>query len=117
MTKANASKVFFVAPKDNSTVGHKFKVVMGLEGMKIKKAGEEIDNKTVGHHHLIVDGTFIPEGTAIPTDAQHIHFGKGQTETELELPPGDHTLTLQFADGAHRSYGEKMSATIHIHVK
>ncbi len=52
----------------------------------------------------------------MPTDSTHIHFGKGQTNTDLELNPGMHTLTLQFADGLHQSYGEKMSATIEIEV-
>jgi hypothetical protein len=111
------SKVYFIEPKEGATVPAKFKVKMGVDGMKIHNAGEAIDNKTFGHHHLIVDGTSVKEGDAVPTDAQHIHFGKGQTETELELPAGDHTLTLQFADGAHRSYGDKLSSTIHIHVQ
>ena len=58
-----------------------------------------------GHHHLIVDGKAVPKGSVVPADATHMHFGKGQTETTLKLPPGKHTLTLQFADGAHQSYG------------
>jgi hypothetical protein len=53
----------------------------------------------------------------VGADATHIHFGKGQEETELELEPGEYTLTLQFADGFHRSYGEKMSTTIKITVE
>jgi hypothetical protein len=58
----------------------------------------------------------MPEGQAIPADDMHLHFGKGQTETEVTLKPGEHKLTLQFADGAHRSYGPKMSKTIKITV-
>ena len=50
-------------------------------------------------------------------DDQHRHFGKGQTETEITLPPGRYRLTMQFADGAHRSYGEKMRKTIEVTVK
>ena len=53
----------------------------------------------------------------MPTDDTHIHFGKGQTETELKLAPGKHTLTMQFADGAHRSYGPDLSSTISVTVK
>jgi hypothetical protein len=59
----------------------------------------------------------IPQGTVIPMDDQHRHFGKGQTETEITLPPGRYRLTMQFADGAHRSYGEKMRKTIEVTVK
>jgi hypothetical protein len=78
---------------------------------------EPKDGATVSHHHLIVDGGAVAKGQVVPSDAQHVHFGRGQTETELSLKPGPHTLTLQFADGAHLSYGEMMSQTIHITVK
>ena len=30
-----------------------------------------------------------------------LHFGGGQTEVTLDLPPGKHTLQLVFADYAH----------------
>ena len=86
-------------------------------GIKIRPAGEAPDERTSGHHHLIVDGTFVPVGQPVPTDETHLHFGKGQTEMELKLFPGKHTLTLQFADGAHRSYGEPLSKTITVIVK
>ena len=69
-----------------------------------------------GHHHLIVDGQGVPAGEAVPKDDTHIHFGQGQTEHTLELSPGKHTLTLQFADGLHRSYGPALSTTITVEV-
>lgn len=112
-----ADKVWFMEPKDHSTVAQTFKVKMGVEGRKVCMAGKETADKTCGHHHIIVDGKFIPEGTVVPSDATHLHFGKAQTETELTLTPGVHTLTLQFADFAHRSYGEKLSSTITVNVK
>jgi len=52
----------------------------------------------------------------VPTDAKHLHFGKGETQAQVTLPPGRHTLTLQFADGAHRSYGPKWAATVRVNV-
>jgi hypothetical protein len=116
-TQVWAAKVSFVEPKDGASVTNPIKVKMAVEGMKIRPAGEDANDKTSGHHHIIVDGGPIAQGQAIPADATHLHFGKGQTETELKLTPGEHTLTLQFADGAHRSYGEKMSSTIHVKVK
>lgn len=109
--------VFFANLKDGQTVTSPLKVKFGLKGMKIRPALEDLTDKTSGHHHLIIDGGPIPAGQAIPTDDKHLHFGKGQTETEIKLPPGEHTLTLQFADGAHLSYGEAMSATIKVNVK
>ena len=109
------SKVNFVEPKDGAFVPPKFKVKFEVEGMKIANAGTVTPG--TGHHHLIVDGPAIASGKPVPMDATHLHFGKGQTETEVSLAPGKHTLTLQFADGSHLSYGEMMSQTIHITVK
>ena len=108
-------EVSFVEPADGATVGRTFKVVMEVEGMEIKPAGT-VAEKT-GHHHLLVDAAAIPEGKVIPKSAKQLHFGKGQTETTLKLAPGKHTLTLQFGNGNHVSYGEDMSATITVTVR
>lgn len=110
-----AQSVDFVEPKNNATVSSPFKVKFGLSGMQVAPAGEMKEG--TGHHHLLINAADVPEGTVIPMDDQHRHFGKGQTETELNLPPGRYRLTMQFADGAHRSYGEKMRKTIEITVK
>lgn len=109
------AKVFFVNLKEGDMVSSPLKVEMGAEGITVHPAGEIIDG--TGHHHIIVDGVPVPSGDVVPADETHIHFGGGQTETELELAPGSHTLTLQFADGLHRSYGEAMSATIKVEVQ
>ena len=66
---------------------------------------------------MIVDGAPTPAGQVIPADETHLHFGKGQSETEVKLKPGPHTLTLQFADGIHRSYGSQLATTINVTVK
>ena len=112
-----APKVSFVEPADGATVKSPLKVKFGLEGMTISPAGSNVLDKTKGHHHIIVDGKPLPAGSVVPANATHIHFGKGQTETELKLKPGKHTLTLQFADGGHRSYGPAMSSTITVQVE
>lgn len=112
----DGATVFFKNLKDGQVVSSPIKVEMGVKGIAIQPAGEI--NAGFGHHHLLIDaGTSFPEGKVVPTDAQHIHFGKGQTETEITLPAGKHVLTLQFADGAHRSYGSKLAASITIEVK
>jgi hypothetical protein len=107
--------VFFVEPANGATVTSPVKIVMGVNGMTVKKAGELM--KGTGHHHVIVNQGHIAAGTVVPADAKHIHFGGGQTETELTLPVGEHTLTLQFADGFHQSYGKALSSTIHVTVQ
>lgn len=113
--RAGIDGVKFVEPSNGATVGTKFKVKMGVNGFTIAPLGTM--DKGTGHHHLIVDGGPIAEGKVVPTDKTHLHFGKGQTETEIELPKGKHKLTLQFADGAHRSYGPAMSETIEVNVQ
>ncbi len=116
------ARVFFIEPKDGALIkgpleGDKVKVTfkMGVEGFDVKPAGEQVQG--TGHHHLIVDGEHVAMGKVVPKDDTHIHFGGGQTEAELALPVGEHTVTMQFADGAHLSYGDKLSATIKINVQ
>jgi len=108
-------KVFFIEPKDGATVGTEVTLKFGIEGMKVAKAGDATPGS--GHHHLVIDGKPIEKGQQVPTDDTHRHFGMGQTEAKITLPKGDHTLTLQFADGTHMSYGPALSQTIHVHVK
>jgi hypothetical protein len=89
---------------------------MGVEGIKVDTAGVIVAG--VGHHHLLIDAEdSIPSGTVVPKDDKHLHFGKGQTSTEVTLPPGKHRLTLQFADGIHRSYGGRLASAISVVVK
>jgi hypothetical protein len=110
-----AGKVSFAEPKDGAVVKSPFKVKFKVEGMKVAPAGAE--KAGTGHHHLIVDGQPVAKGEVVPKDDTHLHFGKGETEKELTLPQGEHTLTLQFADGEHKSYGPDMAATIHVTVQ
>jgi hypothetical protein len=112
--KKNPS-VFFIFPNDGETVSQKFKMVFGVSGYQVKKVGTS--DPMTGHHHVIVNGSSIPKGVIIPADKTHIHYGAAQTEAEIELPPGKHTLTLQFADGLHQSFGPEMSQTITVNVK
>lgn len=110
-----AQSVDFVLPKNGETVSSPFNVVFAVSGMSVAPAGDM--TKDTGHHHLLINASAIPEGTVIPADETHKHFGKGQTETQVTLPPGRYKLSMQFANGAHQSYGEKMSKTIEITVK
>ena len=107
--------VDFVQPKNGATVASTFTVTFAVKGMKVAPAGDM--SADTGHHHLLIDVPDVAEGEVIPMDDRHRHFGKGQTETEVSLPPGRHRLTMQFADGAHRSYGEKFRKTIEVNVK
>ena len=115
-TCAHSEKgVYFISPADGETVESKFTARFGINGMKIRPASDMTEG--TGHHHLIVDGAAVAKGGVVAKDEKNLHFGKGQSEAELTLAPGKHTLTLQFADGAHASYGEGWSKTITVDVK
>jgi len=107
--------VDFIEPKNKAPVSSPFKVKFVLNGMEVAPAGEMKEG--TGRHHLLKNFADIPEGTVIPRDDQHRHFGKDQTETQSTLPTGRYRLSMQFADGAHRSSGEKMRKMIQVTVK
>jgi hypothetical protein len=112
---ANA-RVFFANLKDGQTVSSPLKVEMGVEAMSVDTANG-ILKPASGHHHILVDMDSIKTGEVIKKDSVHIHFGNAQTSAEITLPPGKHSLTLQFADALHRSYGTKLTSKITVDVK
>ena len=112
---ALAQSVNFLAPADGATVSSPFKVQFAVNGMEVKPAG--VMDANTGHHHLLINAELVKTGEVVPTDEHHLHFGKGQTEAEVKLPPGKYTLTMQFANGAHQSYGAPLSKSIKVTVK
>lgn len=111
--------VYFVNLKDGDTVTSPFRVVFGVHGMGIAPA--LIEKENTGHHHVLIDTELSAEEMeyAIPNDAQHLHFGGGQTETVLQLPAGQHTLQLVFGDLNHELHkpAPMMSETITVTVQ
>jgi hypothetical protein len=93
--------VYFINLKDGATVTSPFKVQFGLTGMGVAPAG--VEKEKAGHHHLLIDTRLSDEEAKapLPMDAQHMHFGGGQTETMLTLSPGKHTLQLVLGDWTH----------------
>ena len=110
-----AQSVSLLEPAEGATVGTTFKVRFGVKGMSVAPAGEIIAGS--GHNHLLINQMPVAKGESVPFDDQHKHFGAGQTEALITLPPGQYKLTSQFANGAHQSYGASMSSTIQITVK
>lgn len=92
------ASVYIISPANGETVASPFKVRFGLTGMGVAPAGTDVSE--TGHHHLLIDTTPMLHGP-IPKDEHHLHFGNGQTETELSLPPGKHTLQLLLGDKDH----------------
>lgn len=94
-----SAKLYFISPGDGAVVTSPVTVRFGLKGMGVAPAG--VDKPDTGHHHLIVDAELPPSNLPVPTSDHYIHFGKGQTETTLELGPGQHTLQLILGDRNH----------------
>lgn len=98
-SKEGAS-VFFILPKDGQTVKNPIQLSFGLEGMKLVEAG--INSPYSGHHHLLINVDQLPDlNSPIPADNKHIHFGKGQSTSSINLEPGYYTFQLLFADYLH----------------
>ena len=101
------TKQYFVNLLDGAVVSSPVKVIFGLSGMGVAPAG--VDSENTGHHHILIDRPPLRKGEDgeaefeqnLPADKNHIHFGKGQTETMLELAPGKHTLQLVLGDKDH----------------
>lgn len=91
--------VYFLSPANGATVTSPVTVRFGLRGMGVAPAG--VTSPNTGHHHLLVDAALPTDNLPIPNDATHRHFGLGQTETELVLEPGQHTLQLVLGDHLH----------------
>lgn len=110
-------KVFFVSPADGATVPEQFEVEFGVEGKTVRAAGATERDDAFGHHHLLIDTGPMDDMAIVPKDETHLHYGDGATKATVKLAPGEHKLTMQFADGAHRSYGKDWAATIKVTVK
>ena len=111
--------VYFENLEDGQTVSLPLTVKMGVSGMEVEPAGEITKGK--GHHHIIIDGQWLKTGETIGASNTVIHYGKGQTEVVLTdenlAGSGEHTITLQFANGLHQSYCEAWSKTITVNVQ
>jgi hypothetical protein len=110
------AEAFIIWPPDGAVItGGKLWVRMGLRNMGVCPKGVNIPN--VGHHHLLIDTELPPFDEAIPSDRQHLHFGAGETDARIELPPGKHTLQLLMGDYNHVPhdppiYSKKITITV-----
>lgn len=96
----DGARVYIIWPSDGQVIhGGKFWLRMGLSGMGVAPAG--VDRESTGHHHVLIDVPAPPLDQPIPNDKKHLHFGAGQTEARIELPPGRHTLQLVLGDADH----------------
>jgi hypothetical protein len=107
------ARVYFIQPADGATVPQTFMVKFGLENMGVAPAG--VDVASTGHHHLLINQELPAFDQPIGGDFKH--FGGGQTQTEVTLEPGTHTLQLLLGDMKHVPhdppvYSEKITVTV-----
>jgi hypothetical protein len=107
--------VYFISPANGAKVTSPVTVRFGLRGMGVAPAGAT--NPNTGHHHLMIDSELPPDNLPIPNDEKHRHFGAGQTEVDLTLTPGQHTLQLVLGDALHIPHqppvrSEKITITV-----
>jgi len=113
---AKDAVLYFIWPQNGATMKGGFWCRFGLRGMGVTHAGDDFQNS--GHHHLLIDvNEPLDANEPIPQDKNHVHFGAGQTEARVELPPGKHTLQLVLGDAKHYPFSpplvsEKITVTI-----
>ncbi|NND83381.1 MAG: DUF4399 domain-containing protein [Gammaproteobacteria bacterium] len=114
---APGARVFFIEPQSGAVLSSPITVKFGIENMTVAPAGTDIPNS--GHHHLLINLQEMPDlSQPLPASEQVIHFGKGQTETMLELEPGQHTLQLLLGNYLHIPHEQPvMSEPIEITVE
>lgn len=96
----SSAQLYFIWPHDGTVIhGGKFWLRMGLRNMGVAPKGTAIPN--TGHHHVLINTGLPPMTEPIPNDRNHLHFGAGETEARIELPPGTHTLQLLLGDMNH----------------
>lgn len=94
------AKVYIISPEDGASVDSPFRVRFGLKGMGVAPSGVDVND--TGHHHLLIDVAELPPlDEQLPADERHRHFGGGETEAEIRLEPGIHTLQLILGDASH----------------
>ena len=99
IVSAAAPRVYIESPENGALVQSPVEIVFALDGMELAPAGTYATD--TGHHHLIIDNELPDLGMPIPSDNNHLHFGKAQDRVLLDLEPGLHTLQLLLGDGSH----------------
>jgi hypothetical protein len=113
------AEVYFVGIEDGAEVTSPVTVVFGLRGMGVAPSAVQ-DEGTTGHHHLLLNRPPLGEGEfgaeefalPVPNDETHLHFGGGQTETVLDLPPGEHTMQLVLGDWTHTPHDPPVTTEV-----
>ncbi len=108
-------KVWFANLTDGQQVTSPFTVEMKAQNLVVEPAANGV-TEGHGHFHILINSPLPAAPLPIPKDSVHLHFGKGDTVTTLDLAPGEYDLTLQFAKGDHVPYDPQIAQTAHVQV-
>jgi hypothetical protein len=106
MVVESGARIYFVTPVEGDEVTSPVKMVFGSENYTIEPRVEGVVNPGAGHHHIGINTHCLPAGEVIPSAEPWVHFGDGSNEIEVQLPPGEHHISLQAGDGDHRTLDE-----------
>jgi hypothetical protein len=96
-------QAYFTNVKDADVIEAPFVLRFGLSMRGLVPAGKTVDR--AGHHHLLVNQPLpLDFKKPLPFTEKYIHFGKGQMEHVVDLPPGSYTFNLLLADQGHIPY-------------
>ena len=109
-TAMSEARTYIISPANGAIVSSPVEVVFGLDGKGVAPAGVQKDG--TGHHHLIVNAPLPDLSKPIPASDNYRHFGGGQTQTSIELPPGQHTLQLLLGDFAHVPHADPIYSEV-----
>ena len=103
---SSAPRVWFIQPEEEAVVTSPVAFEFGSENIMIEPRGDGEVHAGAGHHHIGVNTQCLPAGEIIPEADPWVHFGDGSAAIEMQLTPGEHTLTIQLGDGEHRTLDE-----------
>ena len=96
-------ETYFTNLKDGDQRETPFVARFGLSMRGLVPAGKTAGR--AGHHHLLINQALpLDFKKPLPFTDQYIHFGKGQMEMVINLPPGTYDLRLLLADQGHIPY-------------
>jgi uncharacterized protein DUF4399/uncharacterized protein DUF6130 len=117
--QSKKARIFFVEPKSGAAVKSPVHLKFGVENYKIMAVPDGTVTTArpgVGHYHVGVDQDCLkPETTIVKGTPQWVHFGKGDSEIDMQLTPGKHKLALQLGDDLHNTV-KGLCSTITVNV-
>jgi hypothetical protein len=117
-TEPNGPRAFFVLPQDGAAVTSPVALEFGVRDFVIAAVPEGTVTETrlaLGHFHVGIDTTCLPDGAEIPKANPWVHFGDGKNVIDMQLPLGEHQLTVQIGDDLHRTIAG-LCSTISVNV-